>query len=386
MKFDLSAFVTSYAISKLVKLSLVQDVAAAKNPIVKLKRVTNGVCLLATIFIALIQFFLCDTANAVEVWWSPKFKSAVLLKYKIKSFDPFDIKEAMKLVVYEPYRSGERNIIGCQSIKSVRRAADWEYEDEVYLSSSLKDCQVLDWIINAKPAIEVNELVNYKFTANSLKELPACFNSKGEFSYGDMMDKAHARGESIAGAGLWGKYYKFGPELIAIGDNFEVRMIGRGDFNADGIPDLLVRVQTRNFGGYHLLSKKKKDRVFRVLSPEFTGMNYCAPTWDSILSVCLAPAVAKVRDDVGRLYKQKKYDAVISVAQEYIHGCQGDISDVPLAWLLNDVALAQLRSGKPESCLDSVRQIKKLYYYPGGQALEKAITTNFDLCKSAIGK
>lgn len=383
MKFNLPALSTGYSISKSSKSSLVQDVASSKRSFYKLTGVS--IRLLTTLLIIFMQLFRCDTANAMEVWWSPKFKNDVLSEYKIKSFDPSDVKKAMKLVVYEPYRSEKRNIIGCESIKSVRSDADWDYKDEVYLSSALKNCQVLEWIISAKPAIEVNEVVNYKFTANSLKELPACFNSKGEFSYVDMMEKAHARGESIAGAGLWGADYKFGLELVTIGDNFEVRMIGRGDFNSDGIPDLLVHVQTPNFGGYHLLSKKKKDRVFRVLGPEFAGMNYCAPTWDSILSVCLAPAVAKVRDDVGKLYKQKKYDAVINVAQEYIKGCQGDISDVPLAWLLNDVALAQARSGKPESCLDSVRQINKLYYYPGGEVFKKAMTTNY-LCKSAMGK
>jgi len=327
----------------------------------------------------------------MEVWWNLEFKEQVLSKYKIKSFDASDIKKAMKMVVYEPYHKPsqpkKRNVIGCQSIHAVRAAINWKYDDEVYLSSALKDCQILEWIIKARPATKANGVENYKFTANSLKELPACIHHMGEYSYEDMMERAHARGESIAGAGSeWNIHTKVSSEFIDFGDDFKVTLIGRGDFNSDGVPDLLIHVQATNFGGYHLLSKKKDSPVFRVLSPEFTGMNYCLPTWERTPSACLAPAVAKVRDEIGQLYKRKQYNEVTSIANGYIQSCKGNISDVPLAWLLNDLAVAQLRSGKPESCLESLRQIDKLYIYPGGEVLEKAKTTNFELCTSAIGK
>jgi hypothetical protein len=402
MLFDAPSFFSSNSRSILVNIWPIKNIYFLKNVLTSFNNMLFTARYLIMLSLALIQFFLCVSASAMEVWWNPDFKAQVLSEYKIKSFDASDIKKAMKLVVYKPYKpiKKQKKILGCPAIKLIETTYNWDDEGSSYLASALDQCQLLERIMKAKPAAEDNGIDNYRFSTSSLNDMPACFHDEGEPSYMDSMDKAHARGESLTGSDFtFNKITKQSDWEIQIDSRFDgilaelngdnpaiIRILGKADFNSDGISDILVSYDNSRYFMSQVLSKKKGDTVFRVLN-SIVGLNGdCEPTWGSTPSPCRAPDVAKARDGVEKIFKQNNYEEAIKATKGYIQKCGGDISDVSMAWLLNDLALAEFGLGNPKSCLEKFYQINQLYYYAGGPALESAMSTSYELCSSAIGK
>jgi hypothetical protein len=105
----------------------------------------------------------------------------------------------------------------------------------------------------------------------------------------------------------------------------------------------------------------------------------------SASSACDANWVAYRRSIFRKLYERGSYARGELVLRNLVAGCGEQIGPKELAWTYNDLALTQLKFGKPARCLDYVHKAEKEKdSVAGDQSLQNAVAHNESLCTTAM--
>lgn len=331
--------------------------------------------------------------SAAEVWWSPTAEK-ILKELGVKNKKDAQNKIKNYTVEFMDYegKTGERTdqvVKGCAQIYDASTGINGQGPVSTILLAQ-RNCDLLKLYVNAKPANK-STLGSWRFTKNSLKELPARMNlASNENSYTVLQDKAARLLESWGDTDLRHLVKSVSPYEMSIAwapepgekpaldnDLLKVSMLGRGDFSGDGSESLAILVQQSGIYprdsflvGVFIIRKKNNEKVFRDISD-----------WQKPLPRCSTSRLNQVRTEVQSLYNAKKFTEASKRGDRFLKECTSDdLLDVPLAWLLSDLALSDYKRGDKASCLERLSTTEYLYFYAGGSKLEKAIKTNKELC------
>lgn len=151
-----------------------------------------------------------------------------------------------------------------------------------------QSCDPIMWLSQARPS-EKSFVKNYSFSKKSIKELPPSLGGiGGDSSYEKNLKKALSKGKSWNGFDPSMKVKKVSRDELEIANKSEriiFKILASGDFNNDGLEDLILFIGTYAIGGsYHayetaIVTRKEGEKRFRVVRCQ-TKDSYCRPNLD----------------------------------------------------------------------------------------------------------
>lgn len=149
-------------------------------------------------------------------------------------------------------------------------------------------CDPIQWLSKMKPS-KKSFLKNYSFSKKSLKEIPPSLGGiGGDSSYKAALEKALSQGKSWSGFDPSMKVKKVSSDRLDIANKSEkiiFQVLASGDFNDDGLEDLILSVATYAIGGtYHayeaaIVTRREGEKRFRIVKCQ-TKDSYCRPDVD----------------------------------------------------------------------------------------------------------
>ena len=208
------------------------------------------------------------------VWWSPVLE--------LESLHDIDERLARKFKYpFTAYkgRGAERksaHVDNCNSLKHwwAQGYADAVSSDRLISLYDLVGCRIIELLRRAKPA-RTSFVRTFMLDTEAVNYLPAMVDLEPFTSRVKWQCEANEKGIPLARASNVSKLKVIGPNEMKFespGMSVGVELMARGDFNGDGLDDLVVRVRVRATGGtwgatrHFLLSRATSQAVLRILN------------------------------------------------------------------------------------------------------------------------
>jgi hypothetical protein len=245
------------------------------------------------LFLILISFLPAMAADLIPVKW--RTTNSVFKDLKSLSEFPDLMKknlEPVGLVKENPDKKtfDEKIANNCpQYLEYKSQGYEPNTNADIAMEGFFKlSCDPIQWLSQAKPS-KKSFVKNYSFSKKSLKELPPSLGGLGgDSSYKEKLEKALSQGKSWSGFDPSMKVKKVSSDQLEIankGERIIFQILASGDFNDDGLEDLMLFIATYAVGGtYHayetaIVTRKEGERRFRIVKCQ-TKDSYCRPDID----------------------------------------------------------------------------------------------------------
>lgn len=170
-----------------------------------------------------------------------------------------------------------------------------------------------------------------------------------------------------------------------------VRLVGRADFNGDGIDDVLLRNAWKLADGVtsgvsHLvLSRKPGAAVHRVV---FDSSGRCQSSMPAP-AVCSPETIVRIRKEFQARYDAKEYASAYELLDSFHEACRDRVSNVPrdywgMRWIANDLAITAHHLGRDARCLELVHDAAFQDPPKGAEKFAAALEANRKLCEASL--
>lgn len=258
-------------------------------------------------------------------------------------------------------------------------------------SNRLNECEQFRLLLQARPAIR-SYLKDFAFRATSAQELPAGVALLASNDFDALLKEADATGTSLAsfyramewklGTGIM-KDGTLHLEEKAPGETMpsgwtDVEITGRGDFNGDGLEDLLLSVSSNGGGsmtffGKRLVTRLPDQKVMTLLEPG-VQQDAVAP------SGCSGDEIDLVRNDYSRKFGKNFSREGLSFLENAIQKCAPRAASIQMLWLYNDAVFVAFKVGDLQAYAAHLAKIDALIAAVDDalvpDRLRKAITYN----------
>ncbi len=256
-------------------------------------------------------------------------------------------------------------------------------------------CESLRRITEAKPSKE-SYLKDYKFSSGSLGELPPCLGGMGGSSgYGESVDRAM---ESL------GSWHSFAPDKSVVRaqgneivfqdreETITAEFMVWGDFNNDGIEDVLALVATQSQGmdqqykDYQAvaLTRLKGESFFRALGEQ--GEWACLPQLNIQQDECRWDTIDSRRSVFLGHLKKKQYEKALSYWSGLFEKCEKKISEERKLHFLVDLSHAAYQANRFEVCEKFTKTGLQTTAteWTSTKSVLRALAQNHDLCVAKL--
>lgn len=170
-----------------------------------------------------------------------------------------------------------------------------------------------------------------------------------------------------------------------------VRLIGRADFNGDGIDDILLRnawklADGATSGVSHVVLSRKAGAVqHRVV---FDSSGRCTASMPAP-AVCSPETIVTMRREFQKRYDAKEYASAYEFLDTFHEACRNRVSNVPrdywgMRWIANDLAITAHHLGRDARCLELTRGAAFQDAPKGAEKFVAALDANRKLCEASL--
>ena len=295
---------------------------------------------------------------------------------------------------------GETKRLQVKNCEDYLEARDLHYRPEASEDRSHEHyfrfrCESLRRITEAKPS-KVSYLRDYRFHSGSLKELPPCVGAMGGVDgYRTAVERALETLSSWKSFAPDKTVVRAEKEAIVFQDKDETitaEMSVWGDFNGDGIEDVLLLTATQPSGidGRYkdysavALTRFKGESFFRALGE--LGDWACRPQTSLKVGVCRWDHVDEQRLTFVNAIKAKQYDRALAFWRDVFTKCELLMSEERRLNFLADLSAVANRAGKNEECKNLAQRglATEATSWTSTQTAIRSLKQNYAICEGQI--